>query len=257
MLLLVTFQFLSMNDGLSKVEILEALQKEILDLQGLHAPLESERRDTGLGILNDAFPNGCFPFSAVHEFVSATKETAAATSGFITGLLSAVMSKGACLWVSSGPMVFPPALSLFNIVPDQVVFAQVADGRKRLWVIEEALKCEALSAVVGEVSELTFTESRRLQLAVEKSHVTGFIHRHTQKAVNNVACVSRWNVRPMASITEENMPGIGFFQWQVELQKIRNGKPGSWTVQWTDTGFKVIDDKASQQSIVIPIRKTG
>lgn len=46
-----------------------------------------------------------------------------------------------------------------------------------LWAIEEALKCNALIAVVGEITELTFNDSRRLQLAVEKSHVTGFIHR--------------------------------------------------------------------------------
>ena len=37
-----------------------------------------------------------------------------------------------------------------------------------LWVIEEALKCEGLAAVIGEIKELSFTQSRRLQLAVEK-----------------------------------------------------------------------------------------
>lgn len=41
-------------------------------------------------------------------------------------------------------------------------------------VMEEALKCGGLAAVVGEVQDISFTASRRLQLAVEQSGVTGF-----------------------------------------------------------------------------------
>lgn len=231
------------------------MQKEILDLQGLRVPLEHERPATGLGVINHAFPNQVFPVSAVHEFISSTKEDAAATCGFMAGILSNLMNRGTCLWISTEQSIFPPALKTFGITPDQVIFVQVANNRDRLWVMEEGLKSETLAAVVGEVGDLTFTESRRLQLAVEKSHVTGFIHRNTNKPLNNTACVSRWHIRPLVSITEEGMPGTGFPQWQVELQKIRNGKPGTWKVQWTDTGFKVMVEQS--RSIVIPIRKTG
>ena len=33
----------------------------------------------------------------------------------------------------------------------------------------------------------------------------------------------------------DNMPGISFPRWQVELLKIRNGKPGRWQLEWTGT----------------------
>ena len=49
-----------------------------------------------------------------------------------------------------------------------------------MWAIEEALKCDGLAAVIGEMKELSFTNSRRLQLAVEKSHVTNKTSSGTQ-----------------------------------------------------------------------------
>ena len=41
--------------------------------------------DMGLGPIKDAFPNASFPVGAVHEFLCAAPEDAAATAGFITG----------------------------------------------------------------------------------------------------------------------------------------------------------------------------
>lgn len=241
--------------SIKKTEQLKKLREEILALQGLRVSSASEQNDIGLGAISESFPNGVFPVAAVHEFISPTKEATAATSGFISGLLSTIMHKGSCLWVSSQQLVFPSALAMFDIIPDQIIFTTIADNRKKLWVIEEALKCEALSAVVGEVNDLSFTESRRLQLAVEKSHVTGFIHRTASKPLNTIACVSRWKVQPLASSTNDNLPGVGFPRWNVELIKIRNGKPGAWHVAWTDMGFNVTANRST--SIVVPMKKTG
>jgi len=244
-----------MNQGIAKTDIIAQLQKEILDLQGLRVPLESELRDTGLGIINAAFPNQTFPVSAVHEFLSHSKSTAAATAGFMSGLLGSLMRKGSCLWVCSQQSIFPTALKAFGVQPDQVLFVRVKDTRQALWVIEEGLKCESLSAVVGEVRDLTFTESRRLQLAVEKSHVTGFIHRSIRGQAGNVACVSRWEVTPVATDASD-IPGVGAPVWNVELSKIRNGKPGSWRVQWTPRGFETIVARAAA-GVPVAVRKVS
>ena len=244
-----------MNPIVSKSEIIEKLQKEMLLMQGFRVPLESAQMDTGLGVINKAFPNHTFPIGAVHEFLSETKEHAAATTGFMAALLGTLMNKGSCLWVSTARTIFPPALKMFGISPDQVIFIDVMTNRDALWVIEEGLKCESLAAVVGEVKDLSFTESRRLQLAVEHSHVTGFIHRNIFRAAGNVACVSRWKITPLASIMEEGMPGVGFPRWDVALLKIRNGKPGQWQVQWAMGCFQV----AGQQrpALTVTMRKAG
>lgn len=112
--------------------------------------------------------------------------------------------------------------------------------------MEEALKCSALSAVVGEISEFDFTTSRRFQLAVEQSQVTGFMIRNNCRKPNTTACLSRWRVTPLKSspaITNngDELPGLGFPKWNVELLKVKNGRPGSWIIGWSGGRFNVDD----------------
>ncbi|MCH5720730.1 ImuA family protein [Niabella hibiscisoli] len=110
-----------------------------------------------------------------------------------------------------------------------------------LWIIEESLKCETLVAVVGAIDHMGFTESRRLQLAVEQSHVTGFIHRVSPRQQETVACAARWRIQPLPSIAEDNLPGVGFPQWNVELIKVRNGQTGQWQLQWKSGQFCLLE----------------
>lgn len=74
------------------------------------------------------------------------------------------------LWVSTKRTIFPSTLKAFSIEPSRIIFVDVHKVKDALWVIEEGLKCKSLSAVIGEVGELTFIQSRRLQLAVEEYH---------------------------------------------------------------------------------------
>lgn len=234
--------------------VVERLRREILAIQGLRVPLDNELRDIGLGMINNSFPNQTFPVAATHEFISNNAQNGAASSGFIAALLRILMGKGSCLWVSTRCRIFPPALKAFGISPDQVIFIDARTSKDALWIIEEGLKCQTLAAVVGEVQELGFTESRRLQLAVETSRVTGLIHRYGSLPTN-VTCVSRWRIAPVASIGEPTIPGVGFPGWDVELLKIRNGKPGRWQVAWNPDGFKVVQQPKAIEHL--PARKTG
>ena len=213
----------------AKQDIIQHLQREVLSMQRFKRVSEKSL-STGLWELEKAFPEQTFPLGAVHEFVSHAKEDAAATNGFIAGLVSNIAPKGTTIWVSSKRTLFPPALSVFGIDPERIVFIDLCRQKEVLWAIEEALKCNAVSVVVGELSELSFTESRRLQLAVEQSRVTGFIHRNNPQAENVTACVSRWRIKPIASNTN-GMPGTGFPRWHVQLLKVRNGKTGSWQIE--------------------------
>lgn len=110
--------------------------------------------------------------------------------------------------------------------------------KDRLWTLEEALKCESLGSVIAEINELNFTESRRLQLAVEKSRVTAFIIRYRPKNMTT-SCVTRWNVRPLPT-QKTKLPGIGFPGWRVELLKVRNGKTGNWQMEWKKEKFHLV-----------------
>jgi protein ImuA len=243
--------------GLAKrAEIFSELQKEILVLQGFKSASNSAL-DLGLGPIRNAFPNSSFPVGAVHEFLSTSVETNAATSGFVSGLLSTLMGKkGTTIWISASRILFPPALKNFGIQPDRFVFIDLKKEKDVLWAMDEALKCGALTAVVGELRDIDFTASRRLQLAVEESQVTGFVLRNNSKPPNTTACVSRWKITSLPSETVGGLPGIGFPHWKVELLRIRNGKPGSWDVMWKKGKFHSVENE-KETSLLQPHKKTG
>jgi protein ImuA len=229
-----------------KADIIAELQTDILRLQGFK-PLNNSAIDVGLGPIKDAFPNGSFPLGAVHEFLSASVEDSAASSGFIAGLLSSLMgNNGTALWISSSRKLFPPALKTFGIQPDRFIFIDLQKEKDVIWAMDEALKCGALTAVVGEVQEISFTASRRLQLAVEQSQVTGFILRNNYRKLNTTACVSRWKITPLASEMVDNLPGLGFPKWRVELLRIRNGRPGVWDIKWMQEKFVCVPNYATE-----------
>jgi len=222
---------------IKKADRIAELQMDILRLEGFNSS-SNAILDVGLGPLKDAFPNGSFPLGAVHEFLSARAEDSASTGGFISGLLASLMGNGGTvLWISSSRTLFPPALKNFGLEPDRFIFIDLQKEKEVMWAMEEALKCEALSAVVGEIREIDFTASRRLQLAVEQSRVTGFILRNKYRNLNTTACVSRWKITPLSSESVDELPGIGFPKWKVELVRMRNGKSGVWDIQWVEGRF--------------------
>ena len=246
-----------MKSAETQSEAIQRLQKQILVMQGTSPVSDGETVCTGLTAIEQAFPKQTFPTGAVHEFSSNDPEDGAATNGFLAGLMSCLtQSKSTCLWVSTRHSVFPPALKAFGIAPERVIFINALREKQALWTIEEALKCKALAAVVGEISHLDFTASRRLQLAVEQSRVTGFIHRYQSKTETPVACVSRWRITRLASVAEEGASGLGLPRWNVQLLKVRGGQPGSWQVEWTADGFRQVLHLASSLSRPA-MRKTG
>jgi protein ImuA len=67
-----------------------------------------------------------------------------------------------------------------------------------------------------------------------------FVLRKDVKKVNTTACVTRWQIRPVRSQLKFGMPGVGHPRWQVELLKVRNGRPGNWIVEWKKQSFQAI-----------------
>ncbi len=231
-----------------KRALAKQLQAKINAMQGLGKP-SLESVPDGFAPFDVAFPGRIFPKGAIHEFVSYEPAHAAATTGFITALAGKIMKdNGLCLWVSSDKKVFPAGLKYFGLAPDRVVFICTSKPKDKLWIIEEALKCEALTIVVGEMRELGFTESRRLQLAVERSGVTGFIHRYWPRSQNAVACTTRWSITPIASIITDGLPGVGYSCWDIQLLKVRNGKPSAWQVGWGKGQF--IDQTHDNHAVI-------
>ena len=240
----------------TKADIIAQLRKQLNLLQGVRPALNGIGVETAPGPQKLAFPNDILSFGAVHEFICSGTEEAAATGGFISAVLATLMKDGAAtLWISSQRMLFPPGLKSFGLEPENIIFLDLKKTKDVLWALEEALKCNGVAAVVGEIPEISFTTSRRLQLAVEQSGVMGFIVRQNPRNLTTTACVSRWNISSLPSAFEDAMPGIGFPRWNATLLKIRNGKPGNWQVEWKAGKFRVVAAKAT--AVVKELRKAG
>ena len=226
-----------------QADIIARLQQDILHMQGQRPATGSLAGKVALGPVLDAFPQKVFPTGAVHEYISVSPAATAATSGFIAGILGSLMQNGeACVWISPYKIIFPAGLKSFGIEPDRIFFIHLNKEKDICWAMEAALQVEGLAGVVSELPELGFTVSRRLQLAVEKSGVTGFVLRHQPRGLHPTACVSRWQISSHPSYHPDGMPGVGFPCWNVDLQKIRGGRPGSWQLVWMDGRFQALPD---------------
>lgn len=227
-----------------KADIIAALQKEIHSLQGYKAGSDHAAVNVGLGPVLRSFPDAIFPTGVIHEFLTDAPEQTAASGGFIAGLLAAMMQRGgACIWIGTTRRLFPPALKAFGVEPDRFIFVDLVRGKDVLWAMEESLKCEGLAAVVADLGEISFTQSRRVQLVVEQSGVTCFLLRTDPRKLNPIASVARWKITPLPSLLEDGMPGVGFPRWQVELLKVRNGHPGIWNVEWSAGRFIMLPEQ--------------
>lgn len=245
-----------------RTNIIAQLRTDIHRLEGFK-PAKNPCTNMALGPIQEAFPKNTFPLGAVHEFLSAQTEDLAAANCFIAGLLSHIVANhGTILWISADGSLFPPALKSYGIRSDRVIFVDARKEQDVMPLLHEALKCSAIAAVVAESSNLDFTTSRRLQLAVEQSHVTGFVIRNHVRKLNTTACISRWRISSLPSGSDEGLPGIGFPRWRVELLRMRNGKTGIWDVQWVNGKFMSVQEalgssKSSLDRSVNKRRKVG
>lgn len=242
--------------GMVRREIISRLERDILPLEGLKLLSTDNNISLDFRPIENAFPNHIFPIGCTHEFLTASIEDVASTNGFIGILLSKLMQfDGAAIWISASRTLFPASLKRFGVQPDKIIFVDLKNERDVLYATEECLKCKRITAVISEIKNISFKESRRLQLAAEQSRVTGLLVRHPYKILHTIACVSRWRITALPRALADGMPGIGFPRWNVELLKVRNGKPGTWQLEYSSNCLKEI--KENIFSIPFEKRKTG
>src|SRR5690606_28217697 len=178
-----------------KSELIKQLKAEIMALEKFPTPKPDQQHSLGLGPIEAASSGTGFPVGVLYELISRDGGGAASTNGFIDALLGKLMHPNDyCLWISHQRTLFPPGLAKFGLQPDHFIFIDLQMEKEVLWAVEQALKCGALRAVVAELKEVSFAQSQRLQLAVEKSRVTGFIHRYQPMSEHALACATRWKI---------------------------------------------------------------
>jgi protein ImuA len=216
--------------------VLRALKHSIRSLEpgGMGGP-----ETTPLGIAPiDAALGGGLARAAVHEIAASSESAMAGASGFVLALASRAQDSRAVLWIGEDIGLVEngaphgPGLDDFGLAPERLVTVAAAKPRDVLWAVEEALRCRAVGAVIGEIrstDRLDLLTSRRLSLAAGSRDVCAFLLRAAPGTDASTAA-TRWTVAPMPSRTSAAGPGPP--RLLVHLTRNRRGPLGSWIVEW-------------------------
>ena len=218
-------------------EVIDDLRRQIERLGGAHGTRKS--LPFGVLALDRHLPGRGLTLGALHEVIEhgPAAEFAGSATFFTAGI--AARLKGPVLWCLTRRDLFAPGLMKVGLHPDRIIYAETNRDADVLPLIEEGLHQKGLGAVIGEVSRLGLTASRRLQVAAEASGVPALVIRRwwtvAQKDLTKLptAASTRWRVSPVPS---EVVPagGLRRGRWQVELVRCRGAQPRSWILEACD-----------------------
>lgn len=189
-------------------------------------------------------PHHGLALGALHEVAGGSLGAVhgAAAALFTAGILARL--DGPVLWCLRARDLFEPGLAAAGLHPDRVIYIEAGDDKNILLCLEEGLRHAGLAGVVGEVSLLTMTASRRLQLAAETSGVTAFVIRRWRNAPaaadfgQPTAATTRWRVTALPS-TPLPVAGVGRPRWIVELIRSRAGECTEWELEACDAQGRI------------------
>lgn len=217
--------------------VIDDLRRQIERLGGAHGSRKS--LPFGVSALDRHLPSKGLTLGALHEVIEEGPASEfAGTATFFTAGIAARL-KGPVLWCLTRRDLFAPGLMQVGLHPDRVIYAETCRDADILPLIEEGLHQKGLGAIIGEVSRLGLTASRRLQVAAEASGVPALVIRRwwtvAQKDLTKLptAASTRWRV---SSVPSEVVPagGLKRGRWRVELVRCRGAEPRCWILEACD-----------------------
>jgi protein ImuA len=220
------------------IAIAELLRRQLERLES-HDRAEGAVLPFGVASLDRHLPGGGLALGHLHEVIEggAAGEYAAVATLFAAGILARI--PGPVLWCLRGRDLFAPALARIGLHPDRVVCCETWKDGDVLPAMEEGLRCTGLAGVIGEVTKLSLTASRRLQLCAGQSGVTALVVRRWHNANERAlagepnAATTRWRVSPSPSIAD-GFEGLLRQRWLVELVRCRGGETYSCVLEACD-----------------------
>ncbi|MEE2877955.1 MAG: hypothetical protein VX593_03030 [Pseudomonadota bacterium] len=162
----------------------------------------------------------------VHEICEHAHGDMGAISGF--AIAAAQFGKGPIFWARQYALrrehgrLLQAGLSGLGVKTQRLfLHAETRRLADTLWVIEEAVRSSAFSAVIAEIEDIDFTSSRRLTLAAGRYGVPVILLLPWRREGSSAAA-ARWRVKPRPSASnpfDSRAPGA--FRWQVTLERSR------------------------------------
>jgi protein ImuA len=273
--------FIRISRGLTMLEqlrqTLRALEKPAL--------LEGEAGVAPFGIeAIDAVLGGGLARGALHEIAAASEAHVTAAAGFTLGLCAYTSSSWPGLSRPSTPFPRQPfegmdarhkaghdenivwiaedmalaesgvlhggGLDAFGPAPERLIAVAAARPRDLLWAMEEALRCRAVRAVIGEWRHgaIDAVAVRRLSLAAAESGALAIVLRAAPAGDVSTAA-TRWIAEAAPSVATMHGPGLPRFA--AHLMRNRRGPTGSWILEWRDNDERFC--LAPAQPLAVPV----
>jgi protein ImuA len=210
----------------------------------------------------DRMLSGGLKLGGLHEIVASCPGDRPAAAGFALALaagLCAARKRRPLVWIGEDFAAFEqgalygPGLALFGIDPDCLLLVHAADAKEALWAMEEALKCRAPGAVIGEIFSAKFYDlaaSRRLVLTAQKNAIpallflAGIAGADALSSGADTRFEVRANLSPHRAAAARHLPLPGIPAWSVRIAKARAGPAGFaldrafHPVSWTEVSFR-------------------
>jgi protein ImuA len=198
------------------------------------------------GFSLDRVLGGGLQTGALHDIVAAHSRDGAAASAFACALairFGNARARGAFVWIVEDMgareegLLYAPGLRLHGLDPARLILVRTTNVRDTLWVMEEALKCRGVSAVLAETwakaRDYSLTVSRRLALAARAGGTAGLL-RHaaasgeadaiTSAAATRFEIAARRSLPLPAAGRGPPLPGPA--AWGVRVARMRAGAAG-------------------------------
>jgi len=198
---------------------------------------------------------------ALHEIVAARRGMITGAASFALALatrLKAARNRGSIVWIGEDfagleqGALYGPGLAHHGIDPACFLLVHAASAKEALWAMEEALKCRAPAAVMGEIwtaKAYDLAASRRLVLAAQKNATPGLLFLAGLAGADALSSgadtrfeVGAWPSAHLASAARR-LPLPGSAAWSIRIAKARAGPTGFdrdkvHPVFWTEACFR-------------------
>ena len=190
---------------------LEQLKAQIRQLEGFGGKLTGTKQQVlpfGVDAIDDHLPGGGLLRGALHEIFADDAGIATAFCALLAGRLAGDTENHTILWCErpwalDAGALYGPALLQFGIDPARMILVRPRRDTDALWAMEEGLRCGRVAAVIGEITDMSLTASRRLQLAAEETGVTALMLRPKTDKPTPSAAVTRWRLDAVEHATRD------------------------------------------------------
>jgi protein ImuA len=223
--------------------MLEELRQRLRALQKTAGIADGARTlPLGVAAIDDALGGG-LARGALHEIAAVSEAHLPAATGFALGLAASRrlvwIAEDMALAESGAP--YGPGLDAFGLAPEHLLTVAAARMPDLLWAMEEALRCRAVHAAIGELrhGEIDPVALRRLSLAAGESGALALLLRSAPARAASTAA-TRWIV---GAAPQD--------RFAVELVRNRRGTLGAWILEWSDRDEHFI--LAPAQPVAVPV----